>query len=58
MKRTFDIIVAAIGLVLLSPLLLLVALSLNSTLMGRFFSDRNESAEGFVRFLFTSFAPW
>ena len=26
--------------------------------MGQFFSVRNESAEGFVRFSFTNFAPW
>ena len=57
MKRTFDIIMAGIGLVLLSPLFLLAAILIKVDSHGPIFFVRNESAEGFGRFLFTNFAP-
>lgn len=55
MKRTFDIVIAGIGLVLLSPLLLLVAILIKVDSHGPIFFRQKRIGKGFRPFLIYKF---
>lgn len=57
-KRAYDFLLAFVGLLLLSPLFLLLALIVKLSDGGRFFSDSNAWGDTGVCSGYGNFAPW